>query len=54
MKVLDPFRACVKVVDCYDPSSTGTLTCIKSLETFVRALLPPYPNESPGQEIKKS
>jgi hypothetical protein len=44
-KVLDPIRACVKVPDCCDPSSEGTLTCIKSLESFVRALLPPYPND---------
>jgi hypothetical protein len=36
-------RAYIKV--CY-PSSTGTLTCVKSLETFVRTLLPPYPNDS--------
>jgi hypothetical protein len=28
-----------------DPSSTGTLTCVKSLETFVSAFLPPYPND---------
>jgi hypothetical protein len=39
-------RACVKVADCYDPSSTGTLTYVKSLETFVRAFVPPYPNDS--------
>jgi hypothetical protein len=34
MKVLDPLRACVKVVVYCDPSSAGTLTCIKLLETF--------------------
>jgi hypothetical protein len=28
-----PLRACVKVANCCDPSSTGTLTCVKSLET---------------------
>jgi hypothetical protein len=28
------------------PSSRGTLTCVKLLETFVRASLPPYPNDS--------
>jgi hypothetical protein len=28
-------RACVKVADCCDLSSTGTLTCVKSLETCV-------------------
>jgi hypothetical protein len=33
-----PLRACVKVADYYDPTFVGTLTCIKSLETFVRAL----------------
>jgi hypothetical protein len=41
-----PLRGCVKVADYCDPSSTCTLTCIKSLETFVRALLPPYLNDS--------
>jgi hypothetical protein len=30
-----PLRACVKVADCCDPSFTGTLTCVKSLETLV-------------------
>jgi hypothetical protein len=45
-KVLDPLRACVKVADCCNPSSTGTLTCVKSLETFVSVLLPPYLNDS--------
>jgi hypothetical protein len=35
-KVLDPLRACVKVADCFDPSSTGTLTCIK-LKHVLRA-----------------
>jgi hypothetical protein len=30
-----PLRAYVKVADYYDPSSTGTLTYVKSLETFV-------------------
>jgi hypothetical protein len=44
--VLDPLRECVKVADCCDPSSVGTLTCVKSLATFVRALLSPYPNDS--------
>jgi hypothetical protein len=39
-----PLRACVTVADCYDPSSTGTLTCVKSLEIFV-SLLPLYPND---------
>jgi hypothetical protein len=45
-KVLDPLRACVKVADHCDPSSVGTLTCIKSLEMLVSALLRPYPNDS--------
>jgi hypothetical protein len=37
MKVLNPLRACVKVDDCYDPSSIGTLTCIKRIETCVES-----------------
>jgi hypothetical protein len=37
MKVLDPLRACVKVADCCDPSSVGILTCVKTLETMLRA-----------------
>jgi hypothetical protein len=28
------------------PSFAGTLTCVKSLETFVNVFLPPYPNDS--------
>jgi hypothetical protein len=32
-----PFRACVNIADYYDPSSIGTLTYVKSLETFMRA-----------------
>jgi hypothetical protein len=44
--VLDPLRACVKVADYYDPSSAGTLTCVKALEMFVSALLPLYLNDS--------
>jgi hypothetical protein len=31
--VLDPLRACVKVADYCDPSSAGTLTCVKMIET---------------------
>jgi hypothetical protein len=27
----------VKVDDCYDPSSIGTLTCIKRIETCVES-----------------
>jgi hypothetical protein len=45
-QVLDPLRACMKVADYCNPSSTGTLTCVKSLETFVSSLLPLYPNDS--------
>jgi hypothetical protein len=45
-KLLDPLRACVKVADYCDLSSVGTLTCVKSLETFVRVLVPPYLNDS--------
>jgi hypothetical protein len=32
-----PLRACVKVADYCDSSSIGTLTCVKSLETFVES-----------------
>jgi hypothetical protein len=32
-----PLRACVKVADCYDPSSAGKLTCTKSLVTCVES-----------------
>jgi hypothetical protein len=41
-----PLWACVKTADCCDLSSVGTLTCVKSLKTFVRVFLPPYPNDS--------
>jgi hypothetical protein len=44
--VLDSLRACVKVADCYDPSSSGILTCVKSLVTCVESVLPPCPNNS--------
>jgi hypothetical protein len=37
MQVLDPLRTCVKVADCYDPSSAGTLTCVKMIETCVKS-----------------
>jgi hypothetical protein len=33
-KVMDPLTACVKVADYCDPSSTGTLTCVKLLATM--------------------
>jgi hypothetical protein len=32
-----PLRACVKVPDCCDSSSAGTLTCVKMLEKCIRA-----------------
>jgi hypothetical protein len=32
-----PLRACVKVTDCCDPSSAGTLTCIKMIETCLES-----------------
>jgi hypothetical protein len=38
MQVLDPLRACVKIADCYDPSSVGTLTCVKTIETCVESV----------------
>jgi hypothetical protein len=37
MNVLDPLRACVKVGDCCDPFSAGTLTRAKTLVTVLRA-----------------
>jgi hypothetical protein len=37
-QVLDPLRACVKVADCCDPSSTGTLTCVKTIEICVESV----------------
>jgi hypothetical protein len=45
MKVLYPLRACVKVADYCDLFSAGTLTSVKTLETFVESVLPPYPND---------
>jgi hypothetical protein len=44
MKVPEPLRACVKVANCCDPSSAGTLICVKTIETCVESVLPPYPN----------
>jgi hypothetical protein len=46
MKVLDLLRACVKIADCCDLSSAGTLTYAKTIETYVESILPPYPNDS--------
>jgi hypothetical protein len=36
-KVLNPLRACVKVANCCDPFFVGTLTCVKTLVTMLRA-----------------
>jgi hypothetical protein len=33
-KSAGPLRVCVNIADCCDPSSAGTLTCIKSLKMF--------------------
>jgi hypothetical protein len=38
MKVLDPLRAYVKVADYCNPSSAGTITCVKSLVTCVESI----------------
>jgi hypothetical protein len=37
-QVLDPLRACVKVADCCDTYSMGTLTCVKMIETCVESI----------------
>jgi hypothetical protein len=37
MKVLDPLRTYVNVVDCCDTSSVDTLTSVKMLVTMLRA-----------------
>jgi hypothetical protein len=39
-----PLRACVKVVDCCDPSSAQTVTCVNTLEMCVESILPLYSN----------
>jgi hypothetical protein len=44
--VLDPLRACVKVVDSCDLSSAGTVICVKLLEMCCESVVPPYPNDS--------
>jgi hypothetical protein len=36
-QVPDPLKACVKVAECCDPSSTSTLTCVKTIETCVES-----------------
>jgi hypothetical protein len=38
MEVLDPLRAYVKVADYCNPSSAGTITCVKSLVTCVESI----------------
>jgi hypothetical protein len=45
-QVLDPLRACVKVVDSCDLSSAGTVICVKLLEMCCESVVPPYPNDS--------
>jgi hypothetical protein len=40
-----PLRSYVKIADCCDPSSAGTLTYVKMIETCVESVLPPYPND---------
>jgi hypothetical protein len=42
-KVLDPLRACVKVADYCNPSSVGTITSVKSLETFCESVFATVP-----------
>jgi hypothetical protein len=46
MKVLDPLRAFVNVVEYCDPSSTGTLICVKSLAMMFESVVPPFLNIS--------
>jgi hypothetical protein len=41
---VDPLRVCIKVVDCCDSSSVGTLTCVRSLETCVEIALATVPD----------
>jgi hypothetical protein len=36
-KVLDPLMTCMKVANCYDPSSIGTLIYIKMIEICVES-----------------
>jgi hypothetical protein len=36
-QVPNPLRACVKVADYCDPSSAGSLTCVKMIETCVES-----------------
>jgi hypothetical protein len=41
-----PLRTCVKVDNSCDSFFIGTLTCIKSIVTVLRAIWPPYSNNS--------
>jgi hypothetical protein len=41
----DPLRTCVKVADCCETSSAGTLTYVKTIETSIESGLPPYLND---------
>jgi hypothetical protein len=36
-QVPDPLKACVKVAECCDPSSTSILTYVKTIETCVES-----------------
>jgi hypothetical protein len=37
MQVLDPLTACVNIAGCCDPSSTGTLTCVETIEMCIES-----------------
>jgi hypothetical protein len=41
--VAGPLMACMKVVDCGDPSSVRTLTHITSIKHVCECVLPPTP-----------
>jgi hypothetical protein len=41
-----PLRACVKINDCCNLFSAGTLTYVNSIETMLRATLPPNARDS--------
>jgi hypothetical protein len=34
------------MMEMIDPSSVGTLSCVKSLATKFESVVPPYPNDS--------
>jgi hypothetical protein len=44
-KSVGPLSSYVKVADCYDPSSIGTLICVKSLEMFWESAFAPISNQ---------